>query len=336
MLLQGKNVLITGADGFIGSHLTETLVKLGANTRALISYNHFGSWGWLDHIEKDVLEEIDIYSGDICTFDSVLDAMSGCNIVFHLAALVGVPYSYRSPEAYLNTNIKGTMNVLQAAREIDIEKLIHTSSSEVYGTTRTVPINEGHVTAAQSPYAASKIAADQMALAYYHSFDTPVSIIRPFNTYGPRQTASAIIPTIITQITNDVNSIKLGSTSPTRDFNYIEDTIRGFVAVAESDFSTGEIINIGSGYEISIADTVKYIADLMDKPINIIQEDRRIRPYNSEVERLVADNTKAREMLNWSPHYAGVEGIKRGLRYTINWFSNPSNQKLYKNDVFCV
>jgi len=336
MILQGKNVLITGADGFIGSHLTETLVKLGANTRALVSYNNFGSWGWLEHIEKDVLDEVDVYSGDISTYDSVLDAMSGCTIVFHLAALVGVPYSYRSPEAYLNTNIKGTLNVLHAAQEIEIEKLIHTSSSEVYGAIKSIPINEDHPTCAHSPYAASKISADQMALAYYHSFDTPVSIIRPFNTYGPRQTATAVIPTIITQLANGVQNIKLGSTTPTRDFNYIEDTIRGFIAIAESDFSIGEIINIGSGYEISIEDTVKCIADLMQKPVTIIHDDDRAHPFSSEINRLLADNSKAKEMLNWSPHYSGIEGLKRGLHYTINWFSNPENLQHYKRDVFCV
>ena len=336
MNLQNKRILVTGADGFIGSHLVEALVKLGASVRAFVYYNSFGHLGWLEYIEEDVLEQLDIHAGDIRNYDSVKSAMSGCDVVMHLAALIGIPYSYQSPDAYVDTNIKGTMNILQAARELDIEKLVHTSTSEVYGTALYVPIDEAHPLQGQSPYSASKIGADHMAMSFYHAFGTPVSIIRPFNTYGPRQSARAVIPTIITQIANGKSDLKLGSILPTRDFNYIEDTVRGFISVASSERSTGEIINIGSGFEISIKDLVYQIADLMEAEVRLTCDEERLRPEGSEVERLLAANVKAKQVVDWSPHYSSIEGLKRGLSYTINWFINPDNLRHYKSDTYSV
>lgn len=336
MNLQNKRILVTGADGFIGSHLAEALVKLGASVRAFVYYNSFGHLGWLEHIEEDVLEHLEIHSGDIRNYDSVKTAMTDCNVVLHLAALIGIPYSYQSPDAYVDTNIKGTMNILQAARELDTEKIIHTSTSEVYGTALYVPIDETHPLQGQSPYSASKIGADHMALSFFHAFGTPVSIIRPFNTYGPRQSARAVIPTIITQITKGITELRLGATTPTRDFNYIEDTVRGFIAAATSERSVGEVINIGSGFEISIKDLVRLIAELMDTKVTLTCETERLRPPGSEVERLLADSKKAKVLLDWSPHYSSIEGLKRGLRYTINWFANKENLRHYKAGIYNV
>ena len=336
MNLQGKKILVTGADGFIGSHLTEALVKLGANVRAFVYYNSFGHLGWLEHIEKDVLEQLEIHSGDIRSYDSVRSAVKDCQVVMHLAALIGIPYSYLSPDSYVDTNIKGTVNILQAAREYDVEKIVHTSTSEVYGTALYVPIDEIHPLQAQSPYSASKISADQMALSFFRSFETPVSIIRPFNTYGPRQSTRAVIPTIISQIANGKEEIHIGAMKPTRDFNYIEDTVRGFIAVANSNKSIGEIINIGSGYEISVENLVYQIATLMDTEVTLISDSERMRPEGSEVERLLADNRKAKTMLDWTPHYSSIEGLKRGLRYTINWFVNPENLLRYRSDQYGI
>ena len=252
MKLKGKKVLVTGADGFIGSHLVEALLNEGCDVRAFVLYNSFNSWGWLDDLPPDILNEVDVFSGDVRDPHGVKKAMKGCDVVMHLAALIAIPYSYHSPDTYVDTNVKGTLNILQAARELGIEKVVHTSTSEVYGTAKFVPINEEHPLQAQSPYSATKIAADQLAMSFYFSFDTPVAIIRPFNTYGPRQSARAVIPTIITQIAGGQRKIKLGALTPTRDFNYIKDTVRGFVAIAESDKSIGETINIGSNYEISM------------------------------------------------------------------------------------
>ena len=292
-----KKVLVTGADGFIGSHLTEALVREGYDTKAFVYYNSFNSWGWLDHCGPDVIDQFEVFTGDIRDPHGVRKAMEGCEAVLHLAALIAIPYSYHSPDSYVDTNIKGTLNVVQAARDSEITKVIHTSTSEVYGTAKFVPITEDHPLQGQSPYSASKIGADQIAMSFYNSFDTPVSILRPFNTYGPRQSARAVIPTIIIQIANDQRQIKLGSIHPTRDFNYVEDTVSGFLSALDSDQGVGEIINLGSGFEISIGDTAKMIADLMEKEIKILTDTRRLRPVKSEVERLCVDNTKAKKLL---------------------------------------
>ena len=264
------------------------------------------------------------------------EAVKGCDIVLHLAALIAIPYSYHSPATYIDTNVKGTLNVVQAARELGVEKVVHTSTSEVYGTARFVPITEEHPLQGQSPYSASKIGADQIAMSYYSSFDTPVAIIRPFNTYGPRQSARAVIPTIITQIANGRKNLKLGSLHPTRDFNYIMDTVRGFEAVAMSEQSTGEVINIGSNFEVSIGEVVEMIAEVMGVDVEIETEDQRLRPAKSEVERLWADNSKARDLLGWQPEYGGRDGFVRGLRETVEWFSNPENIRAYKADIYNV
>jgi dTDP-glucose 4,6-dehydratase len=332
--LRDKKMLITGADGFIGSHLTEALVRRGCRVRAFVYYNSFNSWGWLDHSEPEIQNSLEIFAGDIRDPHGVKAAMKGCDAVFHLAALIGIPYSYTSPDTYVDTNIKGTLNVLQAARELEVEKIVHTSTSEVYGTARYVPIDEEHPLQAQSPYSASKIGADQMALAYYRSFGTPVSIIRPFNTYGPRQSARAVIPTIITQIANGETNVKLGATSPTRDFNFVSDTVRGFVAVARSDSSVGEVINIGSNYEVSIGDTAELIAEVMEQSINIVCDEERLRPDSSEVERLWASSEKAQRLLDWRPEFASRDGFKCGIERTVEWFTDLDNVKMYKAGIY--
>lgn len=336
MNLSGKKILITGADGFIGSHLTEELIRNGNDVRAFVNYNSFNSWGWLDQAPKEILNELDVFAGDIRDPHGVKKAMQDCDITMHLAALIAIPYSYHSPDTYVDTNIKGTLNILQAARECNVEKVVHTSTSEVYGTAKFVPITEEHPLQGQSPYSASKIGADQMAMAFYNSFNLPVTIIRPFNTYGPRQSARAVIPTIITQIASGKNEIRLGSVHPTRDFNYVKDTVRGFLAVAQSSRSVGEVINIGSNYEVSIGKTVEIIAELMDRQIHIQSEDERIRPEKSEVERLWADNTKAKQLLDWEPEYGGVDGLRHGLEETIAWFTNPANLSQYKAGIYNV
>ncbi len=334
MNLRNKKILVTGADGFIGSHLTEELLRSGCNVRAFVLYNSFNSWGWLDDTPKSLHDNLEIFSGDIRDPHGVYEAMKGCNVVMHLAALVAIPYSYHSPDTYIDTNIKGTLNILQAARKLGVEKVVHTSTSEVYGTARFTPINEDHPLQGQSPYAATKIAADQMAIAFYNSFDTPVAIIRPFNTYGPRQSARAVIPTVITQIASGQHKIRLGSTRPTRDFNYVKDTVKSFISVAEADAAVGKVINIGSNYEISIGELVELIAEIMQVKIEIQTEEVRLRPGKSEVERLWADNAKAEKLLGWEPEYAGYEGLKRGLAETINWFSQSENLKKYRPEVY--
>ena len=334
MKIKGNKILVTGADGFIGSHLTEELVRSGADVRAFVFYNSFNSWGWLDHSPEEIKKNIDIFSGDVRDPHGVKKAMEGCDIVFHLAALIAIPYSYHSPDTYVDTNVKGTLNIVQAAKELKVEKVIHTSTSEVYGTAKFVPITEDHPLQGQSPYSASKIGADQIAMSFYTSFKTPVSIIRPFNTYGPRQSARAVIPTIITQIANGRRKIELGSLHPTRDFNYIKDTVRGFIAVAESDRSIGDAINIGSNFEISIGETAKLISDIMDVEIEFVTDDQRIRPDKSEVERLWADNSKARELAGWQPEYGGKEGFRRGLAETVGWFTDPENLIKYKANIY--
>ena len=267
MNLAGKKILVTGADGFIGSHLTETLLRAGHDVRAFVLYNSFGSWGWLDQIDAELKKDLDVFAGDIRDPHGVKTAMQGCDVVLHLAALIGIPYSYHSPDTYIDTNIKGTLNIVQAARELGVEKVVHTSTSEVYGTAQFVPITELHPLQGQSPYSASKIGADQLALSFYQSFGTPVAVIRPFNTYGPRQSARAVIPTVITQIANGARTIKLGSLHPTRDFNFVSDTVQGFIAIAEAERSVGEVINIGSAFEISIGATTQLIAEIMGQTI---------------------------------------------------------------------
>ncbi len=328
------NILVTGADGFIGSHLTEALVRQGFNVRAFVLYNSFNSWGWLDHCGSDVKGCFEVFSGDIRDPHGVRESMKGCDAVLHLAALIAIPYSYHSPDTYIETNVKGTLNVLQAARELGIKRLVHTSTSEVYGTARFVPITEEHPLQGQSPYSATKIAADQLAYSFYSSFALPVVIVRPFNTYGPRQSARAVIPTIITQIANGVKEIKLGSIFPTRDFNFVNDTVAGFIAAVKSDKGVGETINLGSNFEISIGDTARLIAEAMKAEIQIVTDVARFRPNNSEVERLWADNTKAAKLFGWQPQYGGREGFKRGLAETALWFTRPENLRCYKADIY--
>lgn len=334
--LKNKKILVTGADGFIGSHLAEELVRMGGDVRAFVFYNSFNSWGWLDHSGPEIRENVDIFAGDIRDPHGVKTAMTGCDLVMHLAALIGIPYSYHSPDTYVDTNIKGTLNVVQAARELGIEKVVHTSTSEVYGTAQFVPITEDHPLQGQSPYSASKIGADQIALSFHRSFDTPVAVIRPFNTYGPRQSARAVIPTIITQIAERNRKIKIGSLHPTRDFSYVADTVHGFIKIAESKQSVGEVINIGSNFEVSISATLKIIADLMKVDIEVETEDQRLRTEKSEVERLWADNEKAKKLTAWEPQYSGKDGFKRGLIETVEWFTNPENLRNYKASVYNI
>jgi dTDP-glucose 4,6-dehydratase len=331
-----KKLLITGSDGFIGSHLAEQAVRNGYQVRAFTCYNSWNSWGNLDQCSDEVKQQIEMVSGDIRDAYGVKNAMRGCDMVLHLAALIAIPFSYVSPASFVETNIKGTLNVLEAARDLGLEKVVHTSTSEVYGSARFVPITEEHPLHGQSPYAATKIGADQLALSFYNSFGTPVSIVRPFNTYGPRQSARAIIPATIIQIATGQRKIKLGALHPTRDFNFVLDTVRGFIAAAESDASNGEVINIGSGFEISIGDTVKLIAEVMDAKIEIETDSARIRPDKSEVSRLLADNTKAKNLLGWVPLYGGRDGLVRGLTETVEWFRKKENLKGYKSHVYNV
>ncbi len=336
MELKNKKILVTGADGFIGSHLTEELLRQGHDVRAFVLYNSFNSWGWLDRSETEIRKSVDVFAGDIRDPHGVKQAMKGCDVVFHLAALIAIPYSYHSPDTYVDTNINGTLNVVQAARELGVSKVIHTSTSEVYGTARFVPITEEHPLQGQSPYSASKIGADHIAMSFYHAFNTPVSIIRPFNTYGPRQSARAVIPSVITQIRAGLRKIKMGALKPTRDFNYIDDTVRGFIALAESEKAVGEVINIGSNFEISVGETVDLIAEIMEANVEIEMDQVRLRPDKSEVERLWADNSKAKRMTGWEPLYAGKEGFKRGLSKTIEWFRNPENIGTYKAEIYNI
>ncbi len=332
MELTGKKVFVTGGGGFIGSHLVEALVKRGCQVTAFTHYNSLGTNGWLDHVEKEVRDAIEIIPGDIRDAYCVKKAMQGADVVFHLSALIGIPYSYYSPEAYVATNVQGTLNVLQAARELNVKKVVHTSTSEVYGTAQFVPITELHPINPQSPYAASKAGADFLALSFHRSFDLPVAIIRPFNTYGPRQSARAIIPTIITQILSGKREIQLGSLHPNRDLNFVTDTVAGFIAAAESDQSIGEICNIGSGKEISMKELVALIKRLMESDIAIIEDPLRKRPGKSEVERLLASPQKARELLQWESRV----DLENGLKKTIAWFSNKDNLALYASNKYAI
>lgn len=329
-------ILVTGADGFIGSHLAEALVRKNYNVKAFVFYNSFNSWGWLDYSKENLAREMEIHSGDIRDPFDVKEAMKGCDKVIHLAALIAIPYSYYSPSSYVDTNITGTLNILQAARELDIRHVVHTSTSEVYGTAQSVPITEDHPLQGQSPYSATKIGADQMALSFYRSFNTPVSVVRPFNTYGPRQSARAIIPTVISQIASGKKQIQLGALTPTRDFSYVSDTVNGFIAAAESDQSIGHVMNLGTGFEISIHKTVEIIAQTMNSQVKIIEDPSRMRPEKSEVNRLCSDNSKMSKLTGWSPEFAGNAGLKKGLEKTIAWFSDKSNLARYKSDIYNV
>ena len=336
MDLMKHRILVTGADGFIGSHLTEELVRQSLNVRAFVLYNSFNSWGWLDHAPKGIRANLDVFAGDIRDPYGVKEAMKGCDAVLHLAALIAIPYSYHSPDTYVDTNIKGTLNVLQAARELGVRRVIHTSTSEVYGTARFVPITEEHSLQGQSPYSATKIAADQLTYSFYAAFGLPVVIVRPFNTYGPRQSARAVIPTIITQIASGLRQIKLGAVSPTRDFNYVKDIVAGFMAALNSNAGLGESVNFGSNFEISVGETARLIAQVMDADIEIVTDEARLRPDNSEVERLWADNSKAKRLFGWQPTYGGHEGFKRGLYETAEWFLDPVNLSNYKAHLYNI
>lgn len=323
-----KNVLVTGAGGFIGSHLTELLVEKGLNVKAFVHYNSSNKWGWLEN--SPVKNDIQVITGDIRDFDSVFDAMQGCDTVFHLAALIGIPYSYVSPQAYIKTNIDGTYNILQSARQLNIEKLMVTSTSETYGTAQYVPIDEKHPMVGQSPYSATKIGADQLAISYYKSFNLPVKIVRPFNTYGPRQSARAIIPTVVSQILNGNKTLKLGNLTPTRDLTFVKDTANGFYEIAQANGLFGEITNIGMSEEITIGDLVKLIAKLIGTEVEITSDEQRIRPDKSEVERLFCDNQKIKANTLWKPNYT-LEG---GLQETIDWIKN--NLSYFKSDIYNV
>jgi NAD dependent epimerase/dehydratase len=325
-----KKILVTGADGFIGSHLTEMLVKQGAKVKALSYYNSFNYWGWLEVI--DCLNDIEVISGDVRDPHYCKEITKDIDVLFHLAALIAIPYSYVAPDSYVDTNIKGTLNICQAALENGCERVIHTSTSEVYGTAQYVPIDEKHPLQPQSPYSATKIGADAMAMSFHSAFDLPLTIARPFNTYGPRQSARAIIPTIITQIASGKNELKLGDLTPTRDLNYVEDTCRGFIALAECKEAIGEVVNIGSNYEISMGEVVNLIKELMNSDIEVVEERERIRPEKSEVFRLWCDNTKIRELTGFEPKYS----IREGLEKTINWFRNPENLQKYKFDIYNI
>jgi dTDP-glucose 4,6-dehydratase len=330
--LKNKRVLITGADGFIGSHLTEQLVKEGAKVKAFVYYNAFNSWGWLDTLPRPILGEIEVFAGDVRDASCVESATKDSDVVFHLAALIGIPFSYHCPDSYLETNVKGTLNVLQAAKKLGIEKLLVTSTSEVYGTALYAPIDEKHPFQAQSPYSATKIAADRLAESFYRSFGLPVVIVRPFNTYGPRQSARAVIPTIIVQLLSGATEIKLGSLTPIRDFTYVKDTVDGFVELAKSDKSIGEEVNIAAGQEISIGRLATELISQLSPKTTIVCDEARVRPRESEVDRLFGSNEKIRSLTNWKPQY----GLSQGLSETIAWFKDPVNRGRYKGDIYNV
>ena len=329
-----KKILVTGSEGFIGSHLVEKLIISGHNVKAFVLYNSFNNYGWLDEIPKKIKNEVEVVMGDIRNYDVVNSSMKDCHSVINLAALIAIPYSYVSPHSYVDTNVKGTLNLLQAAKEKNIRKFIHTSTSEVYGTAKYVPINEKHPLNGQSPYAASKIGADQLAMSFYYSYDIPVSILRPFNAYGPRQSARAIIPTIISQIANNKSKIRLGSLTPTRDYTYVTDIADAFVKSVNSNKNNGEIINLGGGFEISMGDVAIKISKLMNKEITIIEDKKRLRPRLSEVQRLRSDFSKAKKILNWRPDHFGLRGFNAGLKKTIKWYMNPLNLEKYKSDIY--
>lgn len=329
-----QKVLVTGADGFIGSHLVETLVAQGYQVRALALYNSFNNWGWLETIKN--LKSVEVVCGDVRDSKFCQKITKDIDTVFHLAALIAIPYSYDAPESYVDTNVTGTLNICQAALDNGVKRVLHTSTSEVYGTALYVPINEDHKLQPQSPYSASKIAADAMAMSYFHSFELPLTVVRPFNTYGPRQSARAVIPTIISQISSGQRVLKLGALSPTRDFSFVQDTVDGFISVAKSDKTIGRTVNLGSNFEISVGDTVRLISKVMGVDVEITSDQERIRPAGSEVHRLFADNSLVKSLTDWTPKYYGVEGFAKGLEITVDWFQNPENLKKYKTDIYNV
>jgi NAD dependent epimerase/dehydratase len=316
---QGKRVLVTGGEGFIGSHLVERLAREGADVRVLALYNPFGRYGWLD---PEVHRDVELLPGDVRDSERVAEAVAGCDVVFHLAALIGIPYSYVAPESYVQVNIEGTVNVAKACHRHGVSRMVHTSTSETYGTAITVPISEAHQLQPQSPYSASKIGGDMMALSFHHAFELPVAVVRPFNTYGPRQSTRAVIPTILAQLHKGAKQLQLGATTPTRDFNYVEDTVAGFLAVAASDRAVGEVVNIGSGREISIGDLVRLLVEITGTDAEIVTDDARLRPSGSEVERLLCDNTRAREWTGWQPEVT----LEEGLRRTSAWIAAHLDQ----------
>ena len=328
--------MVTGAGGFIGSHLCEALVKAGYKVKAFVLYNSHNSWEWLDHVSADVMENIEVILGDVRDPFGVRETMKGCDGVLHLAALIGIPYSYHSPQSYVDTNVSGTLNVVQAARDLGIERVVHTSTSEVYGTALRVPIDEAHPLQGQSPYSASKIGADQIALSYHRSFETPVVVARPFNTYGPRQSTRAVIPTMITQLAAGKKDLKLGALDPTRDFNYVTDTVNGFMSLLESDGVCGEEFNIGSNFEISIGETLEVISEVMGVDVKVEKEKERLRPKGSEVFRLWADNTKMINRTSWRPEFAGRDGFAKGISETVAWYRDPVNLACFKTDSYTV
>lgn len=325
-----SKVLVTGADGFIGSHLTELLVREGYEVKALSQYNSFNNWGWLEDV--DCLDRLEVLTGDVRDPYYCNHITKDVDVVFHLAALIAIPYSYVAPDSYVDTNIKGTLNICQAAKQNGVKRVIHTSTSEVYGTARYVPIDEEHPLQPQSPYSASKIGADAMAMSFYNAFDLPVTVARPFNTYGPRQSARAVIPTIIGQIASGMKEIKLGDVSPTRDFNYVEDTCAGFLELARCDAAIGRTVNIASNYEISVSDTLNMIRELMNSDVVFLQDEQRLRPGKSEVFRLWGDNSLIRELTGFAPHH----DIRSGLQKTIDWFTVPANLAKYKTGLYNV
>ncbi len=327
-----KTILVTGADGFIGSHLVEKLIEDGHKVKAFVYYNSFNSWGWLDTLPKAILNQIEIFAGDVRDPNGVRTAVKGVDMIYHLAALIAIPYSYHSPDSYVDTNVKGTLNILQAARDYNIERIIVTSTSEVYGTALYVPIDENHPKQGQSPYSASKIGADAMADSFYRSFNLPVTIVRPFNTFGPRQSARAVIPTIITQLLAGKTEIKLGALHPTRDLLFVKDTANGFVEIANSEKTIGHEINIATQQEISIQDLAQSLINIINPNAKIISDDVRLRPEKSEVERLLGAADKIKSLTNWQPKY----NLQEGLKYTIEWFSKPENLSRYKADIYNV
>lgn len=325
-----SKILVTGADGFIGSHLVEELVKKGNQVKAFVLYNSFGTWGWLDSFPKEIMESVEIFQGDVRDPNGVYEAMIGCDIVYHLAALIAIPYSYHSPDSYIDTNIKGTLNILQAARKLNVKRVLITSTSEVYGTAKYVPIDEKHPYQGQSPYSATKIGADRLAESFYKSFNLPVTIVRPFNTYGPRQSARAVIPTIITQLLSGKEEIELGSLTPTRDFNFVKDTVHGFMAIANSNKTIGEEINIATQHEVSIGELANELINQINKNAKIVCDEQRLRPKNSEVNRLLGSNEKIKTLTDWKPQYTLAEGLAE----TIDFLRE--NQGLYKSDIYNV
>jgi NAD dependent epimerase/dehydratase len=326
MDIKGLQVLITGADGFIGSHLLEALLLYGCKVRAFVHYNSFNNWGWLDSLPPEQLRSLDVFAGDIRDPNGVREAMRGCDVVFHLAALIAIPFSYHSPDAYVDTNIKGTLNVLQSARQLKTNRLLVTSTSEVYGTAQYTPIDERHPYQGQSPYSATKIGADRLAESFWRSFETPVIIVRPFNTYGPRQSARAFIPTVITQLLTGQEILRMGNLAPTRDLNYVKDTVQGFIALAECDQALGQEVNIASGMEYSVGNVAQMLIEEINPRAKIVTDEQRLRPHDSEVYRLLGDNTRITSMTSWRPQY----DLQAGLRSTISWFKLPENLIKYK------